>query len=211
MRRWTIIAVILTLAALGLRLTLALGVAVDCSGDGPVYRQIALNLLDRGIYSAEGEAPFVPSLIRMPGYPLTLAGIFSLFGHDNLTAVHLVQALVDTATCWLAALLCGLWAPVSWEEGRRRAAALWAFALLAVCPFTAVYAGTTLTETWTLFFGTLSVAAGSWALRAPGPRALAVGERGVRRRRHLSLSPRFGASGGRHWASCSWGWARGRP
>ena len=168
MRRWTIIAVILTLAALGLRLTLALGVAVDCSGDGPVYRQFALNLLDRGIYSADGEAPFVPSLIRMPGYPLTLAGIFSLFGHDNLTAVHWLQAFVDTATCWLAALLCWLWAPVAWEEGRRRGAALWAFALLAACPFTAVYAGTTLTETWTLFFGTLSVVAGSWALRTSG-------------------------------------------
>ncbi len=166
MRRFLVVAILLTVAALGLRLFVALAVASDCSGDGPIYRQIAVNLIEGHGYSMETEAPYKPTLIRMPGYPLMLAGIFTLFGKDATTAVHVVQAVADTATCWAAALLCAFWAPRSWGPESRRRASLLAFALLAVCPFTLVYAGTLLTETWALLFGTLCVLAGSWALDA---------------------------------------------
>lgn len=162
------IAFLLTVAALGLRLFVALVVASDCSGDGPVYRQIAVNLLEHHGYSLETEDPYLPTLIRMPGYPLVLAGIFALFGKSSAAPVHMVQAMADTATCWAAALLCALWAPRSWGRESRRLALLSAFALLAFCPFTLVYTGTLLTETWALLFGTLCVLAGSWALEAEG-------------------------------------------
>jgi hypothetical protein len=35
-------------------------------------------------------------LIRLPGYPLFLAAIYSVFGHGNNTAVRVVQAVLDT-------------------------------------------------------------------------------------------------------------------
>lgn len=168
MRRFMMVTMLLTLAALGLRLFVALAVASDCSGDGPVYRQIAENLLEHHGYSLETEDPYLPTLIRMPGYPLVLAAIFAIFGKGSTAAVYVVQAVADTATCWAAALLCALWAPRSWRRESRRLASLWAFALLAACPFTLVYAGTLLTETWALLFGTLCVLAGSWALKAEG-------------------------------------------
>ena len=161
-------ALLLTVLALGLRFFVALGVADDCSGDGPLYEQIAVNLLEGHGYSTETEEPYRPTLVRMPGYPAVLAATFALSGKGNAAAVHAVQAVADTGTCWAAALLCVLWAPVSWDRERRRLASLSAFALLAICPFTMVYAGTLLTETWALFFGTLCVLAGSWALKAEG-------------------------------------------
>ncbi len=166
-RAWTS-ALLLTLCALGLRLFVAMCVTNDCSGDGPVYRQIGLNVLRHGVYSVESEAPFSPTCIRVPGYPLVLAAVFALFGEGNVNAVHAVQAVVDTGTCWLAATLCVLWAPAGWDASRRRRAALRAFALAAVCPFTIVYSGTLLTETWALFWGTLCITAGVWALKAEG-------------------------------------------
>lgn len=168
MRRFLMVATLLTFAALGLRLFVALTVASDCSGDGPIYRQIGVNLLEHHGYSMETEDPYEPTLIRMPGYPLVLAGIFAVFGKGSTTAVFVVETAADTATCWAAALLCALWVPRSWRRESRRLASLAAFALLAACPFTMVYAGTLLTETWALLFGTLCVLAGSWALEAEG-------------------------------------------
>ena len=168
MKRFWIIALLLTFAALGLRLYVSLHVTSDCSGDGPVYQQIGMNVLQHGAYSMDDKAPYAPTFIRMPGYPLVLAAVFGLFGRGNLTALHVVQSVVDTGTCWLVGLLCFLCAPGGWEAAKRRRAVLWAFLLAALCPFTFVYTGTMLTETWALFFGTLCVTAGVWALKAEG-------------------------------------------
>src|ERR1700686_69072 len=65
----------------------------DAPFDGKVYTQIARNVLERHVYSHATEAPFDPSLIRLPGYPLFLAGIYSIFGHTNNAAVRILQAL----------------------------------------------------------------------------------------------------------------------
>lgn len=167
-RRAFLSALLLALGALVLRLFVALFVATDVSGDGPVYRQIARNVLSRGVYSAEPDEPFRPTFIRVPGAPLALAGLFALFGGENLDAVHAVQAVVDTGTCGLVAALCLLAAPAAWDSSRRRRAALCGFALAAVCPFTMVYAGTLLTETWALFWGTLCVTLGTRAIADEG-------------------------------------------
>src|SRR6266850_339717 len=101
------------------------------------------NVLEQHVYSHETEAPYDPSLIRLPGYPLFLASIYSVFGHTSNGAVRIVQALIDTATCGLVALLAFYWQP---DEKRKRATAIAALALAAVCPFTTIYTATLLTE-----------------------------------------------------------------
>lgn len=121
---------------------------VDGPGDGVVYTQIAKNVLEQGVYSLEAEAPFTPTLVRLPGYPLFIAAVYSIFGHDNNTAVRVVQAIVDTFTCVIVALLAFLW---TLDQEKKRRNAFFAFLLAALCPFIGIYAATLLTETLTTF------------------------------------------------------------
>jgi len=100
---------LLLLVALGFRLFIALRLPNDEPGDGRVYSQIARNVLSSHIYSHEPQPPYVPSIIRLPGYPLFLAAVYALFGHDNNTAVRVVQAVIDTLTCVLIALVALEW------------------------------------------------------------------------------------------------------
>src|SRR5215470_15728742 len=129
LRRKTVIAAAITSLALGFRLFLALHLPDDDDDDGKFYAQIARNLLDHRGYSGEEEEPYVPTYVRVPGYPLFLAGIFRGFGRDNQTAVRVVQAIVDTITCWVVALLAFAWTPLEWELEKRRRALLIALAL----------------------------------------------------------------------------------
>src|ERR1041385_6268426 len=146
-RRWILYALLL-LIALGFRLFVALRLPNDDPDDGRVYSQIARNVLEQHVYSHESQAPYAPSIIRLPGYPLFLAGIYAVFGHGNNTAVRVVQAVIDTATCVLIALVAFEWAV---NPERKHRAALITFALAAVCPFTAIYVATILTEVLTNF------------------------------------------------------------
>src|SRR6266496_3500047 len=144
----TWIAILILLLAFGFRFFVARRLANDEPDDGRVYAQIARNIVEQHVYSHEHEPPFDPSIIRLPGYPLFLAGIYSLFGHGNNTAVRIAQAVIDTATCVLIALVAFHWMH---DEKRKRAAAIAALALAAVCPFTAIYSATILTEIPTNF------------------------------------------------------------
>jgi Dolichyl-phosphate-mannose-protein mannosyltransferase len=164
------IAITITLAALGLRLLLGLAFPNDEPDDGRLYTTLALNLLDHGVYSSADAVPYRPTYIRMPGYPLFLAAVHALAGPGGERAVRVVQALVDTATCWLVALLAAAWAPRPWGPSGRRRAALMGLALAAACPFTAVYVTTLLSETLTLFFGTAALLTASRALAEEGGR-----------------------------------------
>jgi len=112
-------------------------------GDTLIYGDIARNWMQHGVYgfSVSAKGP-VPTLIRLPGYPLFLAVCFGLFGFDHYTAVMYVQCFIDLFTCLLIAALAGR------LFGRRAAmAALW---LSALCPFTAAYVAAPLTEVLTL-------------------------------------------------------------
>ena len=166
MTRFKRLAIIVTLVAIALRVVVAFGVAVDSSGDGPIYQQIARNVVQHGVYSAATQAPYEPTFIRMPGYPLVVAAVFATFGNGNVTALHAVQVVADMCTCWLVLLLALRWAPRSWDATRRDGAALAAFALYAVCPFTMAYIGTALAETWAVMLCTLSVWCATWAMGA---------------------------------------------
>jgi 4-amino-4-deoxy-L-arabinose transferase-like glycosyltransferase len=114
------------------------------SGDTLLYGNIARNWMQHGVYSfTPSPGVPLPTLIRLPGYPLFLMACFRVFGVDHYTEVMYVQCVIDLLTCLLIAGLA--------ERlfGRRAAmAALW---LSALCPFMATYTAAPLTEVLTLF------------------------------------------------------------
>jgi hypothetical protein len=135
------------LAGLSLRLWFVYHLA-RVAGDSLVYGDIAKNLLLHRVYGFTEQGPTPGStmirstLIRLPGYPLFLAACFRLFGMEHYGAVLYVQLAADLLTCALAAALAGR------LFGRRaRLPVLW---LATLCPFTASYVATPLTETLTL-------------------------------------------------------------
>ena len=146
-RQWLIIGGLLVAAA-AFRVVVAHWLPNDSPDDGRVYAQMARNMLEQHVYSHDTQPPYSPSLIRLPGYPVFLAAIYSVFGHGNNGAVRAVQALIDTGTSALIALLAFYWQP---DERKKRMSAIAALALAAVCPFTTIYSATILTEVLTNF------------------------------------------------------------
>jgi 4-amino-4-deoxy-L-arabinose transferase-like glycosyltransferase len=161
-RLWAVYVLLLVIA-LGFRLFVALRLPNDEPDDGRVYAQIAINVLEQHVFSHENQPPYVPSIIRLPGYPLFVAGVYKVFGHGNNTAVRVVQAVIDTLTCVLIALVAAAW--VNDPERKHRAATV-AFALAAVCPFTAIYVATVLTEVPTNFLAAALVLTATFAFKA---------------------------------------------
>jgi 4-amino-4-deoxy-L-arabinose transferase-like glycosyltransferase len=113
-------------------------------GDTLLYGSIARNWMQHGVYGfAQSINGPVPTLIRLPGYPIFLMACFRIFGVEHYTAVLYLQCVIDLGTCLLIAALAGR------LFGQRAAmAALW---LSALCPFMAVYTAAPLTEVLTLF------------------------------------------------------------
>ncbi len=143
---WWVLAAVAAGAAL--RLWFILHIA-RITGDSLVYGDFAKNLIEHGVYgfTVAGGAPR-PSLIRVPGYPLFLAGCFQLFGVDHYQPVLYLQLVVDLLTCGVVSALAG-----RLFGARAAMLALW---LAMLCPFTATYVAAPLTETWTIF--TIAVA-----------------------------------------------------
>src|SRR5271168_5447381 len=117
-------------------------------GDSLVYGDIAANWLTHGIYGhsvghASGPNTIEPTLVRLPGYPAFLALCFALFGVANYHAVLYLQAIIDLGTCLL---IGGLAAKICGQRAGRVA-----LLLAALCPFTANYAASPLTETLSIF------------------------------------------------------------
>jgi hypothetical protein len=174
MKKYVALAVLFTIAGLGFRLFLALHLPNDEPDDGRLYARIATNVLEHRSYSIETEEPYSPTLIRVPGYPLFMAGVYAVFGRDNNRAVRVVQAGLDTITCWLVALLALAWAPVGWDRRKRQRLLLIALALAVSCPFPAIYVTTILTETCTTLLVSACVLAGALALRSESSRKSAM-------------------------------------
>lgn len=136
------------LGALALVLGLALRLwfvahAAQIDGDTLLYGDVAKNLLQHGVYGfTQAKGGPLPTLIRLPGYPLFLMACFRVFGEEHYTAVMGVQVAIDLATCLLVAALAKRL--VGWRSGL---VVLW---LAALCPFTANYVAAPLTETPTL-------------------------------------------------------------
>src|SRR5512146_1492232 len=139
----------LTLGALLYRLYFAVYLPCLAAGDTYVYANLARTLLNHHVYGLSGgDGSFYVTLIRLPGYPYFLALVFRFFGQDNWRAVMVLQAFIDTASCLVIAAIAR-------RLINERAAKI-AFVLAAICPFTANYAGTVLTETLTIFCTSLA-------------------------------------------------------
>ncbi|MDQ3817533.1 MAG: glycosyltransferase family 39 protein [Acidobacteriota bacterium] len=162
-QKWLIVCVLAVCLTLASRIVIAYFLANDEPDDGRAYALLANNLLEHHVFSLDDKEPYEPTLIRMPGYPLFLAAIYSVFGHGNNTAVRVVQAFVDTATCVLIALTAWNWVV---DESRRRKALCAAFALAALCPFVVIYAATIMTETLATFFAVAMTLAATYAFKA---------------------------------------------
>lgn len=131
-----------TLAALALRLFFVFRFP-HLSGDTFIYGDIAKNWLEHGIYGLSENGAIRPTLLRLPGYPAFLAAMFAIFGREHYTAVMVAQALIDANTCLVIAALA--------MELMNTRAALAAYLLAALCPFTANYAATPLAESLAIF------------------------------------------------------------
>ncbi|MGC1460582.1 MAG: hypothetical protein WA802_00185, partial [Terracidiphilus sp.] len=138
------------------------------NGDSLIYGDLAKNLLLHGHYAFTGaKAELLPSLIRLPGYPLFLALCFKLFGMENYYSAAVVQIVLELLGCLLLAGFAARIAPV-----RLASAAFMATLWLAVlCPFTASYAVVPLAETPTLFALALALRAMASFHQQPGWRS----------------------------------------
>src|SRR2546428_7638417 len=165
-RNGTLVYALLLTAALSFRVAVARFLPNDAPFDGKVYAQIARNVLEQHSYSHATEPPYNPSLIRLPGYPLFVAGVYSVFGHGDDTAVRIVQALLDMATCALIAIVAFLWEP---DEKLKRRSSIAALALAALCPFTTIYVATILTEIPTTFLAVAMCLTATLAFKATRP------------------------------------------
>ena len=126
------------------------------TGDSLLYGQMAKSLL-HGHYSrmlVDGST--VPTMIRLPGYPVYLAICFRLFGVDNYFAPVLIQIFLELLGCVLLADFAARVAPSRLAPGARQAT-LW---LAAICPFTASFSVAPLAEPLTLF----SLSLAMWAM-----------------------------------------------
>jgi Dolichyl-phosphate-mannose-protein mannosyltransferase len=139
------VAVLLGAVALRLLFIFRFPVA---DGDTLLYGDIAKNWLYSHVFGTTVNGAPEPTLIRLPGYPAFLALCFVLFGRDHYNAVRLAQLVVDVVTCFLVADIARR------ISGRR--AAIVAFVIAALCPFTANYVALPLAETLSIFFTALA-------------------------------------------------------
>lgn len=119
------------------------------TGDSLIYGDIARNWLEHGVFGLSHAEGVRPTWIRLPGYPAFLAVSFALFGYEHYNAVLLLQIVVDLAGCFVIADLARR--AVSDRAGRI------AFALAALCPFTANYTVAPLAETLSILFTALAL------------------------------------------------------
>ncbi len=125
----------------------------EVNGDSLIYGGLAKNLLLHGRFALSASGGMVPTLIRLPGYPLFLALCFKLFGMENYFSAACVQVAMDLASCLLLADFARRVVPAEIKQG----AALSTLWLAALCPFTASYAAFPLTETLTILMLALAM------------------------------------------------------
>ena len=139
-RKHQVLLLLALLAGLGLRLFFILHFpAVD--DDSPMYEELGRNMLDHHVYGVFLDGHLTALDVRTLCYPAFLGMLYVFFGRSRL-AIMIAQAVVDLATCLLAAVLAGSLAP---EPSRKRLTliALW---LAATCPFIANYTAVPLSE-----------------------------------------------------------------
>ena len=143
LRKFRAFFLIFVLAGLFLRLSFYFRFP-HVMGDSLIYGDIAKNWLDHGVFGLTHAEGIRPTWIRLPGYPAFLVACFALFGREHYNAVLLAQIAIDLAGCLVIA-------DVARRTISERAGKI-AFALAALCPFTANYTVAPLAETLSIFF-----------------------------------------------------------
>jgi len=132
----------------------------EVQGDSLVYGGIAKNLLLHGRYALiQPSGAMMPTIIRLPGYPLFLVACFKVFGMENYASAAWVQIALELAGGLLLADFARRVAPEKlgrWD-GLRRGAAHCTLWLAMLCPFTAIYDVAPMSEGLTLFLVALAL------------------------------------------------------
>jgi hypothetical protein len=105
--RWAVLAVAVGLVSRIALIILLADREATSWPDSIEYMRHATNLLDRGLYSFDGVQP---DRMRQPLFPFFVAGIYAVFGRDNLF-VYGVQTIIGggaIALTWRLARLLGL-------------------------------------------------------------------------------------------------------
>lgn len=130
----------------------------ETNGDPLIYGGLAKTILNGWYATPNNSGILQTTLIRLPGYPLFLAACFRIFGVDRYFPPVVVQIFCELAGClvlaWIAARIC--------PTPRRKAAANATLWLACLCPFTAIYAASALTESLTCLTITVALAAILW-------------------------------------------------
>ncbi|HET8824613.1 MAG TPA: hypothetical protein VFM77_05765, partial [Terriglobales bacterium] len=71
--------------------------------DSFIYGDIAKNWLRHGIYGVTSPEGITPTYIRLPGYPIFLALVWTVLGLEHYRAVLILQVFIDLGTCFLCA------------------------------------------------------------------------------------------------------------
>ena len=72
----------------------------DWNVDAIGYHQLAINVIERGVFSLNSQPPYQPDAIRTPGYPIFMGMIYHLVGIAP-RAVLVAQAVLDSFTALL--------------------------------------------------------------------------------------------------------------
>ncbi len=153
---------VLLLLAVALRLAYVgivgwLGGDFNNGSDSGKFIKRALSLLEHGEIVYLDFGVLIPDTARMPGYPYFLAGIFSLFGHEHLWVVSIIQAFVDGSTVIAIGFLAGA-INSRWALPAAGLACVWATLI--------IYASFVLSDTLFLAFFTWGLCACAWAGRS---------------------------------------------
>jgi hypothetical protein len=137
-------------------------------GDAKIYSRMAVNVIDHHVFSVDEQpnasGQVEPSIIRLPGYPLFLAAVYSFAGNENYTAVRAVQGTLHFFSAVIASLIAFAW--TGGTKRRRRVAAFITFILAAFCPFTVNYSAVLLTEIVTIFLMVAMMLAATYAIKS---------------------------------------------
>lgn len=175
LRQYTIPGAILAAGAL-LRIWLILRHSV-IQNDSNLYAEIATNWVHHGVYGFSTDAAPRPTLIRLPGYPMFLIACTALlgflFGADSFVPALVGQLVLDLAGCVLLALTVrSIARRAGYAENVVRRASFLTLAAASLCPFTANYVSTPLTECPTNFTIALAFFAfETWLSRRAASRA----------------------------------------
>lgn len=140
---------LILLSAFIIKIVFALTIETDIRSDSLVYHTIAKNLISTGEYSFEGK----PTATLSCGYPLFVAGVYSLFG-DSQFYVKLTQSLLEIFTGLFFYLVC-----LNFLSVRN---ALISLAVFTFFPSNLLFSQTLLTEP---LFGLLSLSLLYYCLR----------------------------------------------